>query len=224
MEYEITGNVFQSLIIKLKEGEHIYSEPGRLLWMSDNVNMDTSAHGGMVNMLKRKISGEKMLITKFSSKKGTGKVALAGDLPGKITAFEIKPGNEIVCEQNAFIAGDQGVDISPYIIRSVGYGMLSKKKFIFQRLEGDGIGFICSAGEYSVIDLKDGEGVYADLSSIIAFSKSVDVSIRLIPGIKNVLFAEAGLFFAKLKGPGKVYIQNTLFRAYEKKFGNLKEK
>lgn len=224
MKYKINGAVFQNLVVDLDENEFIYSEPGRLLWMSSNMNMNTSIHGGMVSMLKRKISGEKMLLTKFTPKKGSGKVALAGDLPGRITALNIKPESEIVCEQNAFIAGGDGIEISPYIIRSVGFGMLSRKKFIFQSLEGNGVAFISSAGEHSIVQLNEGEAIYADLPSIIAFSKSINISIRLIPGIKNALFAEAGLFLAKLEGPGKVYIQNTLFKAYEAKYGKQKRK
>ena len=42
------------------------------------------------------------------------------------------------------------------------------------------------------------------------FESGVGFSIRLVRGIKNILFAE-GLFFAELTGPGTVWLQTMPF-------------
>ena len=45
-----------------------------------------------------------------------------------------------------------------------------------------------------------------DPGHIAAMDESIDFDIERVKGAKNILFGE-GLFFAKLTGPGKVWIQ-----------------
>ena len=42
---------------------------------------------------------------------------------------------------------------------------------------------------------------------IVAFTHTVDYDIQFVGGIKNTIFGGEGLFFAQLRGPGKVWIQ-----------------
>ena len=39
-------------------------------------------------------------------------------------------------------------------------------------------------------------------------TKDVDYDIQMVKGIKSMIFGGEGLFFASLKGPGKVWIQS----------------
>ena len=41
-----------------------------------------------------------------------------------------------------------------------------------------------------------------------AYTPSVDFDVEFISGIKNWMFGGEGLFFAILKGPGKVWLQS----------------
>lgn len=45
----------------------------------------------------------------------------------------------------------------------------------------------------------------------MGFTQDIDYDIEFIGGIKNSIFGGEGLFFAKLRGPGKVYIQSLPF-------------
>jgi uncharacterized protein (AIM24 family) len=42
---------------------------------------------------------------------------------------------------------------------------------------------------------------------LVAFTQTVDYDIEFVGGIKNTIFGGEGLFFATLKGPGKIWIQ-----------------
>ena len=53
-----------------------------------------------------------------------------------------------------------------------------------------------------------GELVKIDTGCIVAFKSGVDYDIQFVGGIKNTIFGGEGLFFATLRGPGKVWIQS----------------
>ena len=56
--------------------------------------------------------------------------------------------------------------------------------------------------------LAPGEGLRVDTGCIVAFQSSVDYDIQFVGKIKSALFGGEGLFFATLKGPGKVWLQS----------------
>jgi uncharacterized protein (AIM24 family) len=57
-------------------------------------------------------------------------------------------------------------------------------------------------------DLQPGQLLKIDTGCIVAFTPSCDYDIQFVGGIKNTLFGGEGLFFATLRGPGKVWIQS----------------
>ena len=59
--------------------------------------------------------------------------------------------------------------------------------------------------------LLPGEILRVDTGCIIGFTHEVDYDIEFVGGIKNSIFGGEGLFFAKVRGPGKVYIQSLPF-------------
>ena len=46
-----------------------------------------------------------------------------------------------------------------------------------------------------------------DTGCIVAFTPSCDYDIQFVGGIKNTIFGGEGLFYATLRGPGKVWVQ-----------------
>ena len=53
----------------------------------------------------------------------------------------------------------------------------------------------------------DGETLRIDTGCLVAYTKDVDYDIQFVGGIRNTIFGGEGLFFATLRGPGKVWIQ-----------------
>ena len=57
-------------------------------------------------------------------------------------------------------------------------------------------------------ELKAGEMFRVDTGCIVAFTKDVHYDIEFVRGVRNVIFGGEGLFYATLRGPGKVWIQS----------------
>ena len=49
--------------------------------------------------------------------------------------------------------------------------------------------------------------MFVDQGHIAAMDESIDFDIERIKGAKNWLFGGEGVFFAKLVGPGRVWVQ-----------------
>ena len=49
--------------------------------------------------------------------------------------------------------------------------------------------------------------LHEEAGCIVAFTSDVNYDIQFVGGIKNTLFGGEGVFYASLRGPGKVWIQ-----------------
>lgn len=96
MEYEIVGGNLPVLKIKLTEGESVITEAGAMSWMTPNIKMNTSSHGGVGRALGRFFSGESLFQNAFTCKKGNGEIVLSTHLPGSILALDISKGKSII--------------------------------------------------------------------------------------------------------------------------------
>ena len=77
-----------------------------------------------------------------------------------------------------------------------------------QRLQGDGWAFVHAGGTLHERTLAPGELIRVDTGCIVAFQPSVDYDIQYVGKIKSALFGGEGLFFATLRGPGRVWLQS----------------
>jgi uncharacterized protein (AIM24 family) len=50
-----------------------------------------------------------------------------------------------------------------------------------------------------------------DTGCIVGFTPTVDYDIKYVGNIKSALFGGEGLFFATLRGPGRVWLQSLPF-------------
>jgi len=57
-------------------------------------------------------------------------------------------------------------------------------------------------------ELAPGETLKIDTGCVVAYTKDIDFDVQFVGGIKNTIFGGEGLFFATLRGPGKVWIQS----------------
>jgi uncharacterized protein (AIM24 family) len=92
--------------------------------------------------------------------------------------------------------------------RRLGTGIFGGEGFIMEKLEGDGFAFAHAGGYIIEKELQPGEILKVDTGCIVAYTPSVDFDIEMVRGIKNWMFGGEGLFFAKLTGPGKVWLQS----------------
>jgi uncharacterized protein (TIGR00266 family) len=159
---------------------------------------------------KRLLTGESLFMTVFLNK-GYQKrrIAFGAPYPGKIVAVHLaEVGGELIAQKDSFLAAAKGVSIGIAFQRRLGVGLFGGEGFIMQRLQGDGYAFIHAGGTLEEKQLAPGELIRVDTGCIVAFQPSVHYDIQYVGKIKSALFGGEGLFFATLRGPGRVWLQS----------------
>jgi len=202
----------QHLILELEANEVVSAESGRLLFMSDNVKMETKAKGGFFGGIKRMVAGESFFMVDFSPVKSPGIVGFAAESPGKIIPVELGPGESMLCQRDAYLVAEEKVKLEPALVRKLGAGVFGGEGFFLQRLTGPGTFFANVGGEIIKYDLEKGQRLLVDTSCVAMFQPSVTYSIKRIKGVKNILFGGESLFLVELTGPGKLWLQSMPMR------------
>ncbi len=207
MEYQIIGTLLQAVVIQLPEGQEIYSERGGMSWMSANIDMQTNMEGGLGKAFKRMFSGESLFMVSFRSQGGTGLVAFASEVPGKIIPLPLGPGQQMICQKDAFMCAERSVDLDIHFRRKLGTGFFGGEGFILQRLSGPGVAFVELDGEIMEYTLEPNQVLKVDTGHVAMFEPTVHFDVEMVRGFKNILFGGEGLFLATLRGPGRVWLQ-----------------
>lgn len=205
MNYEIKGGSFPVVICSLENGEQMITEKGSMVWMSPNIQMDTKG-GGIGRMFSKAISGESMFQNIYTSR-GSGMIAFGSSFPGMIKPIQIGPGQEMIVQKSAFLAAESGVDLSIHFSKKLGAGLFGGEGFIMQRLSGTGTAFIEIDGDLVEYELRAGQQIVVDTGNVAGFTTGVQMDIRQVPGVKNMLFGGEGLFNTVLTGPGRIWLQ-----------------
>lgn len=223
IDYKIHGDDMQFVEIELDPAEAVVAEAGGMMFMDDGIAMETifgdgSAQsrgfmGALLGAGKRLLTGESLFMTVFQNQ-GAGKrrVAFGAPYPGKILPIPLAEiGGELIAQKDSFLCAAKGVSISIAFQKKLGAGLFGGEGFIMQRLQGDGWAFIHAGGTLYERTLAPGEVLRVDTGCIVAFQPSVDYDIQMVGGIKTAFFGGEGLFFATLRGPGKVWLQSLPF-------------
>jgi len=137
------------------------------------------------------------------------RISFAAPYPGKIIPMDLLQLNgKVICQKDAFLCAAKGVSIGIEFQKKLGTGLFGGEGFIMEKLEGDGMAFVHAGGIVVEKELQIGELIKIDTGCIVAFTGGVDYDIQFIKGIKNMVFGGEGLFYATLRGPGKVWIQS----------------
>lgn len=206
MRYEIKGGNFPVVVCNLENGEQMITEKGSMVWMSPNMQMETHG-GGLGRMFSKAFSGESMFQNTYTAKGGPGMIAFGSSFPGQIKAVAIAPGQEMILQKSAFLAAESGVNLSVFFNKKLGSGFFGGEGFIMQRLSGQGMAFVEIDGELVEYELKPGQQIIVDTGNVAGFTQGVQMDIRQVPGVKNMLLGGEGLFNTVLTGPGRVWLQ-----------------
>jgi len=221
IDYKIFGEELQYVEIELDPGETAVAEPGAFMMMDDGISMqtifgdgsqqrDNSLVGQLFSAGKRLLVGENLFMTAFTNT-GSGKkhISFAAPYTGKVVALDLlQLGGKVIAQKDAFLCAAKGVSIGIEFQRKLGTGLFGGEGFIMEKIEGDGMAFLHAGGFVQEKDLQQGELLKIDTGCIVGFTGTVDYDIQFVGGIKNTIFGGEGLFFATLRGPGKVWIQS----------------
>ncbi len=224
VDYEIKGSEMQFVEVELDPGEAAIGEAGSMMFMDAGIAMDTvfgdgSANqgGGLFGKLlgagKRLVTGESLFTTVYTNNARTKqRVAFAAPYPGKIMPMDLRQmGGTLICQKDAFLCAARGVSLGIYLQKKLSVGFFGGEGFIMQKLEGDGLAFVHAGGTVLKRDLQGGETLFIDTGCVVAMTSNVNFEIQYVGKIKTALFGGEGLFFAKVTGPGTVWLQSLPF-------------
>lgn len=206
MKYEVKGEPMPVVICTLDAGEKMITESGSMVWMSPNMQMETSA-GGLGKAFGRMFSGENIFQNIYTAQGGPGLIAFAASFPGSIRAIEITPDKPIVCQKSAFLAATDGVQLSVFFQNKALTGFFGGEGFIMQKLSGHGIAFIEIDGSTVEYRLEEGQRLIVDTGNVAMVDSTVSIDVQRVKGAKNLLFGGEGLFNTVVTGPGNVVLQ-----------------
>jgi uncharacterized protein (TIGR00266 family) len=219
IDYRIYGEEMQAVEVELDPDETAIAESGSFMMMDEDIEMatifgdgsgqDKGIMGKLFSAGKRMLTGESLFMTAFTNI-GVNKqrVTFAAPYPGKIIALDLaKFNSKIIAQKDAFLCAAKGVTVGIEFQRKLGTGLFGGEGFIMQKLEGDGMAFVHAGGLVVERELKAGEKLRIDTGCIVAFTSGVQYDIEFVRGVRNVIFGGEGLFYASLRGPGKVWIQ-----------------
>ena len=223
VDYEIKGSEMQFVEVELDPGEAAVGEAGSMMFMEAGIGMDTvfgdgsNQGGGFFGKLlgagKRLITGESLFTTVYTNNaQRKQRVAFAAPYPGKIIPMDLRQmGGMLICQKDAFLCAARGVSLGIYFQQKLSVGFFGGEGFIMQKLEGDGMAFVHAGGTVVRRELQPGETLLVDTGCVVAFTPNVNFEIQYVGKVKTALFGGEGLFFAKLSGPGTVWLQSLPF-------------
>jgi len=222
IDYKIFGEELQFVEVELDPNETAIAESGAMMMMDDGIQMQTifgdgsqqSQSSGLFGKLmsagKRMLVGESLFMTAFTNVgQGKKKISFAAPYTGKIIPLDLSQlGGRIIAQKDAFLCAAKGVSIGIEFQRRLGTGIFGGEGFIMEKIEGDGMAFLHAGGYIVEKNLQPGEILKVDTGCVVGYTSGVDFDIEFVRGIKNWMFGGEGLFFAILRGPGKVWIQS----------------
>jgi uncharacterized protein (TIGR00266 family) len=209
--HRVMGTVMPVLHVDLNPGQSVVSPGGEVSWMSPTIEMSTSTSGagskGMFGALKRTVAGGGLFLTNYEAQGGPGTVSFAAKMPGEIRPVAIAPDREYLVHRHGFLAATSDVNISIGFQQKLGAGIFGGSGFILQRVTGQGTAWIELSGELMEYHLAPGENLRVIPGHVGLFDAGMSFEIKMVKGIKNLLFGAETLFLASLTGPGMVWLQ-----------------
>jgi len=228
MEYNILGDSIQFLNVILKPEEEFLTESGSMIYVDNGIEFEPvmgtakkGLFGKITQGIKRTLSGEDFFVIKYKNKSDEEKMlGITGPYVGQIQQVDLNEvsNNTIYLQKGAYLASNLGVDISIGISFNIGRGLFGGEGFILQKIKGiektyEQNVFFHAGGTIIEREIEN-ETIYVEAGALVGYTSGIDFDIKTITNIKTLLFADEGIFLAKLSGTGKVWIQNLPYNKF----------
>lgn len=212
LDYTIQGDNLQVARVRLKPGQELYAEAGKMVYKTPSVVWETRMGGQtiadkLIGAFKRKVLGESLFFTYFHTDTA-GEVGFAGTYPGRIQVFELTAGRGLLVQRDGLLFAQSSVQLDVALVKKLGAGFFGGEGFILEKLTGPGAVFIHAGGDFVEFDLAQGEALQIETGNIVAFDETVSYDIEFAGSISTAIFGGEGLFLATLSGPGHVVLQS----------------
>lgn len=210
IQSKVEGNESQIVTINLEPNQVLRAESGAMMYMTENVTINTTTGGGLSEGFKRMLTGQNFFISDYTYEGApgtTGTVALGTDFPSRIIRLNVEEyGGKLVCQQGALLCCSHTIDINMEFTKSMSGGFFGGEGFILQALSGEGDVFLKAGGTLIRRDLEPSEELRISSGCLVGFSDGVDYDVQMVKGFQNVIGGGEGLFMTTLTGPGVVWL------------------
>lgn len=94
----------------------------------------------------------------------------------------------MIAQKCAFLAAEEGVELSVFFQKKIGAGFFGGEGFLLQKLSGRGIAFLEVDGHGEEYFLAPGEKLIVDTGNLAYMDATCSVDIQTVKGVKNMLF------------------------------------
>jgi uncharacterized protein (TIGR00266 family) len=205
MQVDIVANpAFAFATVTIPPGGDLLVEAGAMASMTDGVDVETKARGGVLSGLKRSVlGGTTFFINTFRAPAG-GEVGVAPDLPGDIAVIPVDASQPVLVQSGSWLAGDSTVDVDTKWGGSKTF--FSGKGLFLLRCTGAGDVLAASYGAILARTLAAGESFTLDTGFVVAFDESVQYDVHKAGNWKTTILGGEGLV-TKFTGPGRLWMQ-----------------
>jgi uncharacterized protein (TIGR00266 family) len=210
MEASVIGNPsFQSLHVQLNAGEHCYSEAGKMVRCSPNINVEVQIQkkgGGLFGAVKRMLSSDSFFSSVYTAEQGQGgEVVVAPTMMGNVHVLQLNGSNTWITSGGAYLASGPEV-VSEAKWQGLGAGLLGGESLLY--VHNTGVGFLAveAFGTIHTVDV-DGDFI-VDTGHLVAFENSLEFKISKVGGSWMTSFLSGEGFVMNFKGRGKLLMQS----------------
>jgi len=207
-KYEVVGSDMQVLHLKLSPSETILCEPGSMAYMQPDVTSGINVN----SCFPRCMSGNYCIMSAYTNSSGSADatIALTPNIPAKVVPLPLGGTEGYFCKRGSYIAEMGTVDLGYEFDCDPQTACCAGQGCVRQTVGGNGTAFLAAMGTIMVKKLEAGETVLVDTYSVVAWSKSTTLGIKLVSDNPCVMCCGGeGLFNTTLTGPGEVYVQST---------------
>lgn len=206
IQYEVIGNTYQSLQVKLPANKSIAARASSLAWMTDDIVINPQITG-MRSYLKNKFIESGISFNIYTSQMGTGLINLTphNNHIGKIIKIDTSQYANVAVDKQSImtIAGESLEDVSS-----------TKDRFLSCKNGELGVIHILAIGDVAVYELEPEESLLVDPKHLLAYADGVSLQKHTLrKNLAEFSITGEGEYLFKVTGPGKVWTQ-TAFESF----------
>ncbi len=210
MKASVIGtNSFQSLHVDLSPGEHFYSEAGKMVRCSANIDIEVTIQkkgGGLLGALKRMLSNDSFFSSHYSAgRSSSGEVVVAPTMMGNVRVLDLKGDETWVTSGGSYLASGPEIK-SEAKWQGVGVGLLGGESLMY--VHNSGVGFLAVEAFGTIHEVQVNGEFVVDTGHLVAFENTLQFSIGKVGGSWVKSFFSGEGFVMNFKGTGKLLIQS----------------
>lgn len=190
--------------VTLDRGDAVRAESGAMVSMSQAIEIETKAQGGLLKSLGRSVlGGESFFMNTFHATGDGQEILLASSLPGDIVVLPLQQ-SEMIVQSGSFLASDINIDVETKWGGARSF--FGGEGLFMLKCSGTGHLIAASYGAIHKRALAAGEVYTVDSGHIVAFDAHVPYQPRKAGSWKSTIFGGEGIV-VDFQGPGEIFLQ-----------------